>query len=104
VLLDLLRAHKWIDVKLATDDGFRAAYKLKARKRNIDVLREAYGHSNGVETPTVQSSHAEDGQRRGAVVVAGVVMSLHLVNGTGGSLLAEYYTRDVRRRSPPPEA
>jgi len=95
VLLDLLRAHKWIDVKLATDDGFRAAYKLKARKRNIDVLREAYGHSNGVETPTVQSSHAEDGQRRGAVVVAGVVMSLHLVNGTGGSLLAEYYTRDV---------
>jgi len=94
-LLNLLRAHKWIDVKLATDDGFRAAYKLKARKRNIDVLREAYGHSNGVETPTVQSSHAEDGQRRGAVVVAGVVMSLHLVNGMGGSLLAEYYTRDV---------
>jgi hypothetical protein len=32
-LLDLLRAHKWIEIKLATDDGFRAAYKLKARKR-----------------------------------------------------------------------
>jgi len=93
-LLDLLRAHKWIEIRLATDDGFRAAYKLKARKRGIDVLREAY-RQNGVETPTVQSSHAEDRQRRGAVVVAGVVMSLHLVSGRGGSLLAEHYTRDV---------
>jgi hypothetical protein len=93
-LLDLLKAHKWIDVKLATDDALRAAYRLKARKRGIDVLREAY-RQNGVETPTVQSSHAEDGQRRGAVVVAGVVMSLHLVGGRGGSLLAEHYTRDA---------
>jgi len=32
-LLDLLRAHKWIEIKLATNDAFRAAYKLKARKR-----------------------------------------------------------------------
>jgi hypothetical protein len=95
-LLDLLRAHKWIDVKLATDDGFRAAFKLKARKRSIDVLREAY-RQNCVETPTGQSPHAEDRQRRGAVAVAGVVMSLRLVNGTGGSLLAEYYTRDLGR-------
>jgi len=29
VLLDLLRAHKWIYIKLATDDGFRAALKQK---------------------------------------------------------------------------
>jgi hypothetical protein len=28
-LLDLLRAHKWIYIKLATDDGFRAALKQK---------------------------------------------------------------------------
>jgi hypothetical protein len=95
VLLDLLRAHKWIDVKLATDDGFRAAFKLKARKRGIDVLREAFGQ-NG-EIPTEQFSHAEDGQRRGAVAVAGVVMYLYLVGGRGGSLLAEYFTRDVGR-------
>ena len=27
VLLDLLKAHKWIYIKLATDDSFRAAYK-----------------------------------------------------------------------------
>ncbi len=74
-LLDLLKAHKWLDVKLATDDSFRAAYKLK--KRNIDVLREA--------------------PRRGAVVVAGVVMILHLVNSRGGSLFAKRYVRDLGR-------
>ncbi|MFP3199249.1 MAG: hypothetical protein RXR06_05195, partial [Thermoproteus sp.] len=93
VLLDLSKSHKWIYIKLATDDAFRAAYKLKARKRGIDVLREAFGQ-NG-EIPTEQFSHAEDGQRRGAVAVAGIVMSLHLVNSNGGSLLAEHYTRDV---------
>jgi len=94
-LLDLLRAHKWIDVKLATDDGFRAAYRLKTRKRNIDVLpRKMYKRNDG-EIPTERFSYAEDGQRRGAVVVAGVVMYLHLVSGRGGSLLAEYFTRNV---------
>jgi hypothetical protein len=95
-LLDLLKAHKWIDVKLATDDGFRAAFKLNTEKRGIDVLREMYGRNDG-EIPTEQFSHAEDRQRRGAVVVAGVVMSLRLVNGRGGSLLAERYVRDLGR-------
>jgi hypothetical protein len=90
-LLDLLKAHKWIYIKLATDDGFRAAYKLKAEKRSIDRLREAYRQNNG-EIPTV--TRAEE-PRRGAVAVAGVVMYLHLVSGRGGSLLAEHYTRDV---------
>jgi hypothetical protein len=88
-LLDLLKAHKWIYIKLATDDGFRTAYKLKTR--SIDVLREAYGHNSG-EIPT--ASHAE-ADKPGAVAVAGVMMHLHLVNNNGGSLLAERYTRDV---------
>ena len=91
VLLDLLKAHKWIYIKLATEDDFRAAYKLK--KRGIDRLREAYRQNNG-ETPTV--SHAE-ANKPGAVVVAGIAMSLHLVNNRGGSLLAEYYTRDPEK-------
>jgi len=90
-LLDLLKTHKWIYIKLATDDGFRAAYKLKTEKRSIDVLRETYRHNNG-ETPTV--SHAEE-PRRGAVAVAGVVMYLYLVSGQGGSLFAKRYIRDV---------
>ena len=32
-LLDLLRAHKWIYIKLATDDGLRVAYKLMKEKK-----------------------------------------------------------------------
>ncbi len=92
-LLVLLKAHKWIVVKLATDDAFRAAFKQKTRKRSIDVLREVYRHSNS-EISTEQLSHAEK-PRRGAVVVAGVVMYLYLVNNRGGSLLAGRYTRNV---------
>jgi len=56
-LLDLLKAHKWIYIKLTTDDGFRAAFKLN-RKRGIDRLREAYRQNNG-ETPTVSHAEAE---------------------------------------------
>jgi hypothetical protein len=33
-LLDLLKAHKWIHIKLASDDGFRVAYK---QRRSIIV-------------------------------------------------------------------
>jgi hypothetical protein len=35
-LLNLLKAHKWIDVKLATDEGFRTATKQN-KKKNITV-------------------------------------------------------------------
>ncbi len=60
-LLDLLKAHKWIYIKLVSDDGFRAAAK----------------------------------QNKNSITVAGVVMFLRLVNGRGGSLLAEHYTRNL---------
>jgi hypothetical protein len=98
-LLDLLKAHKWIDIKLATDDGFRAAYKrhgmggIPSKRRSIDVLREAYGR-NGGKFSTEQFSQADE-QKRGAVVVAGVVMYLYLASGKGGSLFARRYVRDV---------
>ncbi len=96
VLLDLLKAHKWIDVKLATDDGFRAAFKLNTEKRGIDVLREAYGR-NGVETSAEQLGYVERNSRRRSdvVVVVGVVMHLELVSGRGGSLVAKHFTRDA---------
>jgi hypothetical protein len=93
VLLDLLRAHKWIYIKLATDDALRSAHKLKTEKRSIDRLRETYGQNND-EIPTV--SHAE-ANKPGAVAVAGVVMHLELVSGRGGSLAAKYFTRDLRK-------
>jgi len=91
-LLDLLRAHKWIDVNLATDDALRVAYRLNTEKRSIDVLREMYRRNSG-EIPT-EFSHTERPEE-GAVAVAGVVMSLYLVSGRGGSLLARRYVRDV---------
>jgi len=94
-LLDLLRAHKWIDIKLATDDALRVAYRLNTEKRSIDVLRETYRQNND-EIPIQQFSHAEE-LKRGAVVVAGVVMYLYLISSQGGSLRAEYFTRDVGR-------
>jgi hypothetical protein len=87
-------AHKWIDVKLATDDVFRTTFRLKTRKRNIDVLREAYGQNNG-EIPTEFSQTKRP--RKSCVTVAGVVMSLYLVSGQGGSLLARRYVRDVAK-------
>jgi hypothetical protein len=94
VLLDLLKAHKWVIVKLAADDGFRAAYKLKAERRSIDRLREAYRQNN--DEVTTEFSHAET-NKPGAVIVAGVVMHLNLVGGRGGSLFARRYFRDVGR-------
>jgi hypothetical protein len=66
MLLDLLRAHKWIEIKLVTDDHFRAAYRLKTKERGIEVLKGTYGH---------------------------IVMYLELVSG--GSLIAKYFTRDI---------
>ncbi len=91
MLLDLLKTHKWVIVKLAVDDGFRATYKLKTKKRNIDVLREVYGRNNS-EIPTV--SHAEV-NKPGVVVVAGVMMYLQFVANRGGSLFARCYVRDA---------
>ena len=61
-LLDLLKAHKWFYIKLATDDSFKVALKQK-----------------------------------NSITVAGVVMYLRLVNGRGGQLLAEHYTRDLEK-------
>jgi hypothetical protein len=92
-LLDVLKAHKWIYIKLASDDTLRAAYKLKAEKRSIDVLRETYRRNN-VETPTVSYTEAN---KPGAVAVAGVAMYLQLVSGRGGSLLAKRCVRDVEK-------
>jgi hypothetical protein len=94
-LLDLLKAHKWVNIKLATDDVFRLAYKLKTKKRSIDILREVFGQ-NGVEASAEQLGLERNSRQESNVVfVAGVVMHLRLVSSRGGSLYAEYFTRDV---------
>jgi hypothetical protein len=114
-LLDLLKAHKWFYIKLATDDDFRAAYKLKAKKRSIDVLREIYKHNNNkISTEQYKEAMENDlslagdlmniaqpwhteGQKKGAVVIRDIVMYLALKNGKGGSLIARRFVRDVKK-------
>ena len=95
-LLDLLGAHKWAAVKLATDEAFRAAYKLKTKRRGIDVLREKHGQS-GAEAFTERPGRGSGERRSGAIVIAGVEMHLCLVGGRGGSLLARRYVSDLKK-------
>ncbi|MCC6020304.1 MAG: hypothetical protein LM577_02910 [Thermoproteaceae archaeon] len=94
-LLDLLRSHKWVEIKLATDEAFRAAYKLGMRKRSIDVLRETYRWIDSV--PTASTVAAAGRRGSDALVVAGVEMSLHLASGRAGSLLARRYVSDLKK-------
>ncbi len=90
-LLDLLKAHKWFYIKLATDDTLRVDHKLKAENGKIHTKPHTERPSR---TSTKPRSRAE---KPGAVAVAGLIMHLRLVSGRGGSLLAEYYTRDPEK-------
>jgi hypothetical protein len=90
-LLDLLKAHKWFYIKLATDDTLRVDHKLKAENGKIHTKPHTERPSR---TSTKPRSRAE---KPGAVAVAGLLMHLRLVSGRGGSLLAEHYTRDPEK-------
>jgi hypothetical protein len=90
-LLDLLKAHKWFCIKLATDDILRVDHKLKAENGKIHTKPHTERPSR---TSTKPRSRAE---KPGAVAVAGLIMHLRLVSGRGGSLLAEHYTRDLEK-------
>jgi hypothetical protein len=79
-LLDLLKAHRRLVVKLAADDGLRTAYKLKAERRSID------------EISTEQFSQPNN---PGTIAVAGVVIYLLLVSSRGGSLFTRRYVCDL---------
>jgi hypothetical protein len=108
VLLDLLKAHKWIYIKLATDDGLRVAYKLMKEKKkkphktkSISTTHKRLSKRVSAKpmeahayVRNVREAHTE-ADKLGVVAVAGLIMHLRLVSGRGGSLLAEHYTRDV---------
>jgi len=89
-LLDLLKAHKWFDILLITDDALRAAYKSKARKKKIDLLREKYGR---VDVPIED----DDVERPNAVVAAGIAMRLQLLGGNGGTIIAIRTSRSTEK-------
>jgi len=93
-LLDLLRAHKWIDVKLATNDALRVVYKLKTKRRSIDVLMERYG-CNNVKVESLSHEERNCRQVNSCVVVMGIEMYLYLVHGRGGSLFARRRVRNL---------
>jgi hypothetical protein len=88
-LLDLLEAHKWVIVKVATDDALRIKLKPK-KKRSIDILREAYNGNDEISTiPHVETD------KPGTVAVAGVVMHLELIRGKVGSLYAKQRVKNL---------
>jgi hypothetical protein len=91
-LLDLLKAHKWIDIKLITDDGFKAAYKAKVRKRKIDLLREKYGRAD----VSIEDIY-DDVDKPNAVVAAGIAMRLQLLGGNGGTVIALRTSRNPKK-------
>jgi hypothetical protein len=91
-LLDLLKAHKWIDIKLITDDGFKAAYKSKVKKRKIDLLREKYGRGE----VSIEDIY-DDVEKPNAVVVAGIAMRLQLLGGNGGTIIAIRTSRNPKK-------
>jgi len=104
VLLDLLKAHKWFYIKLATDDTIRVDHKLKAENGKIHTKPTDRPSRTSTKphktTPHQQRSASKPRSRAdkpGAVAVAGLIMHLNLVSGRGGSLLAGHYTRDPEK-------
>jgi hypothetical protein len=91
-LLDLLGSHKWVSVKLVTDDVFRATYKSK-KKRYIDVLRKMYNTANDIiNISNKRKTRSKIGK---TVIIAGVEMSFCLWGR--GSLFARRYVSDPKR-------
>jgi hypothetical protein len=91
-LLDLLGSHKWVSVKLVTDDVFRATYKSK-KKRYIDVLRKMYNTANDIiNISNKRKTRSKIGK---TVTIAGVEMSFCLWGR--GSLFARRYVSDSKR-------
>jgi predicted CopG family antitoxin len=87
-LLDLLNSHKWVIIKFITDEAFRVSYKLKTKKRSIDLIRRLYGRRRTSEQ-LIGGGGAT--QKNNAVVVAGVEMLLNLVYNQSGTLFAKRY-------------
>ena len=89
-LLDLLKAHKWIDVKLATDDDYKIAYKKT--KRNIEKLKKLY-YDARLDTITITRPKSDNPE----ITAAGMPLTLRIISGGSGSLRAERYDRDVEK-------
>jgi len=81
-LLDLLKAHKWIYIKLATDDGFRAAAKQNKNSITVEGVVMYLELVSGRDGSLVAKYFTRDPEK--ALAAADKL-----------KLLAEHYTRDV---------
>jgi virulence-associated protein VagC len=100
-LLDALKSHKWNYIKMLADpnkktrnNGTKAEPDIKPVSiEKIDEKMRQHKTTTKPEPKKLTTPH----RRHGIVAVAGLIMHLRLVSGRGGSLLAEYYTKDIKK-------
>jgi len=122
-LLDLLRAHKWIYIKLATDDGFRAAAKQKG---NITVagvvmylelvsgrggsliakyftrdLEKALAITGRLESAGLKPNVVRSGPNYVVYITTADLLRLTERDGEIGRAIALYLTENVMNGTPP---
>ena len=101
-LLDALKSHKWNYIKMLADNsnkktrnnGTKAEPDIKPVSiEKIDEKMRQHKTTTKPEPKKLTTPH----RKPGIVAVAGLIMHLRLVSGRGGSLLAEYYTKDIKK-------
>ena len=101
-LLDALKSHKWNYIKMLADNpnkktrnnGTKAEPDIKPVSiEKIDEKMRQQKTTTKPEPKKLTTPH----RKPGIVAVAGLIMHLRLVSGRGGSLLAEYYTKDIKK-------
>jgi hypothetical protein len=124
VLLDLLKAHKWIYIKLATDDGFRAA--AKQNKKSITVagvvmylelvsgrggsliakyftrdLEKALVITGRLESAGLKPNVVRSGPNYVVYITTADLLRLTERDGEIGRAIALYLTENVKNGTPP---
>jgi virulence-associated protein VagC len=101
-LLDALKSHKWNYIKMLADNpnketrnnGTKAEPDIKPVSiEKIDEKMRQHKITTKPEPKKLTTPH----RKPGIVAVAGLIMHLRLVSGRDGSLLAEYYTKDIKK-------
>jgi len=97
-LHDALKSHKWNYIKMLADNPNKKTRNNGAKAEpdikpvSIEKMRQ-HKTITKPEPKKLTTPH----RKPGIVAVAGLIMHLRLVSGRGGSLLAEYYTKDIKK-------
>ena len=101
-LLDALKSHKWNYIKMLADNPNKKARNNGTKVEpdikpvsieKIDEKMRQHKTTTKPEPKKLTTPH----RKPGIMAVAGLIMHLRLVSGRGGSLLAEYYTKDIKK-------